>query len=165
MLNCSYSDRTSSWREIWSESKPVGLIFSPKDVRIKSRILKSICVYHPKCRVARVNPEAVERNSIKSKKLNFDQSVGVLDCASTGQFTITRWDQFVNASAYGPNEKVSSRIPSYHSYTSVSKDYVKFYHHVEQGWTENLIILGVIFQTWKKTCSQFSNGSNYECCG
>lgn len=86
---------------------------------------------HQTLRVARVNPDAVDKTGLKSKKLNFTSIAGVGDCSSNGQFAITRWDQYINAAAYGANEKVSSRIPSYHSYTTSNCDFVSFYHHVD----------------------------------
>ena len=79
---------------------------------------------------------------------------------SNGQFTITRWDQFVNASAHGPDERLNSRIPSYNSYTTANEDFVSFYHHIdsiEKSAVESAFSLGK--KLMKKSTGWFFGGN------
>lgn len=83
-------------------------------------------------RVARVSPEQVQLNSLKPKKYRFSSGNEITDLASIGKYSITRWEQYVNAAAYGPNEKVSARIPAYNSFLTSGKNFAQFYHHIDQ---------------------------------
>ena len=74
----------------------------------------------------------VQLNSLKSKKYRFSSGNEITDLASVGKYSITRWEQYVNAAAYGPNEKVSARIPAYNSFLTSGKNFAQFYHHIDQ---------------------------------
>lgn len=78
---------------------------------------------HQTLRVARVNSKEVDKSALKSKKYNFNGISGTADCTSNGQFTLTRWDQYINASAYGPNEK--------------ERDFISFQDIEKSVWRQN----------------------------
>lgn len=114
-------------------------------------------------RVARVNPEQVQLNALKSKKYTFTQGNLVADVASVGKYSITRWEQYVNASAYGPNEKVSARIPAYNSYITSGKNFAQFYHHIDQIEQSAITsALSIGKSLMKKSTGWFFGGSQPE---
>ena len=118
---------------------------------------------HQTLRVARVNPGGIEKTPLKSTKRllapGSNRSV-----SSIGTFTLTRYDQYFNASFAGENESVSSRLPSYNSFVSggsSDESFLSYYHHIDQiDQSAISSALNVGKGLLKKTTGWFWGGNN-----
>ena len=118
---------------------------------------------HQTLRVARVNPGGIEKTPLKSTKRLLAPGTN-RSVSSIGTFTLTRYDQYFNASFAGENESVSSRLPSYNSFVSggsADESFLSYYHHIDQiDQSAISSALNVGKGLLKKTTGWFWGGSN-----